>query len=303
VLLGLTAPASADNIQEADKLFAEGIALRDTNLQQSCDKFAQSLKLNAQAIGTLMNVALCDEKLGRIASAVDHFSEARDRAKEGNLPEYLAEAQKHIDQLQPDVPFVVVKLSASPDKDTTSVLINDRVLDVTKILAGDKFPVDPGELHIVVTAKDRLPYRGVVLINKKETKSIVVPELEKSVTVKSSRRTIGIITTASGGALVAAGVVIGLVARSRYNGAFDGAMPDCDKATKICNPDGHSTTESAITLGWVGTGVGAVGVATVGVGLFLWLTAPKDKELDARQTAIIPTVTHDSAGLSAVGRF
>jgi hypothetical protein len=73
--------------------------------------------------------------------------------------------------------------------------------------------------------------------------------------------------------------------------------------TKICDPDGHSTTESAITLGWVGTGVGAVGIATAGVGLFLWLTAPKDKDLKERNVSVLPTVTPEGAGLSAFGRF
>jgi tetratricopeptide (TPR) repeat protein len=301
VLLGLVGQAFADtDIEQADKLFAEGLALRDTNLQQSCDKFSQSLKLNPQAIGTLMNVALCDEKLGRIASAVDHFSEARDRAKEGNLPEYLTEAQAHIDKLTPDLPFVVVKLAVQADP-TTRVLINDRVLANEKIQRGDKIPVDPGELHIVVSAKDRLPYEGTVMIAKKETKTIEVPELKKSVTVKSSRRTIGIITTASGGALVAAGIVIGLFAKKKYDGAFDDGH--CNAMTKICDPDGHSTTESAITLGWVGTGVGAVGIATAGVGLFLWLTAPKDKDLKERNVSVLPTVTPEGAGLSAFGRF
>ena len=304
-LLGIVGHALADtDIEQADKLFAEGLALRETNLQQSCDKFSQSLKLNPQAIGTLMNVALCDEKLGRIASAVDRFSEARDRAKEGNLPEYLTEAQSHIDKLTPDLPFVIIKLAVPPDT-TTRILINDRVLANDRVQKGDKLPVDPGELHIVVSAKDRLPYEGTVLINKKETKTIDVPELKKGVTtVKSSRRTIGIITTAAGGAILATAVVIGLVANSRYDKQFQGNDPGrCMGDPIICDPDHHTKAENARTLATIGTYVGGVVISAVAVGAVVWFTAPKDKDLKERKLSVLPSVTPESAGITAFGRF
>jgi hypothetical protein len=302
-LLAVRAHAETD-IELADKLFEEGVALRDTNLQQSCEKFSQSLQKNPQAIGTLLNVALCDEKLGRIASAVKHFSEALDRAKEGNLADYAAEAQSKIDKLKPDLPHVTIKL-LGVRHNGTRVLIGDQVIPSDK-LDGAKVAVDPGELLIIVTAPGRVTYETRMMIQKKEEKPIEVPELKEAVVVKSSRKTIGIITTVSGGALAATGIVLSLYARNKYNDQFEsqgGAPPACDKTTKTCSPDGQSNTEQAITYGNVATVVGIVGVAAIGVGLYLWISAPKEQEQDQRGITFVPEITPESAGLAAVGRF
>ena len=304
VVAVLSVRAHADNIQDADKLFAEGLALRDTNLEQSCEKFNKSLELNAQAIGTLMNVALCDEKLGHIASAVKHFSEAVARAKEGNLPEYEKEAQTHITALTPDLPYVEFKFVGwVPDTDT-KVVMGDLVIKIEpdKVEKGQKVAVDPGELDIVVSKDKFLPFRTKILIGKKETKSVDIPKLEKSVTVKSSRKSIGKITTFTGLGFVAAGVVLGLVARHNYNKPFDDGK--CSHDTKVCDANFQGDTESAITLGWVGTFVGGAGIAAAGFGLYLWLTAPAEKNPEEQRSAhLVPTVTPETAGLSVVGSF
>src|SRR5512143_4337650 len=92
-------PTPDPRIEKADRLFAEGKALLGSNLLQACEKFDESLRENPAAIGTLLNVALCDEKLGRVASAVAKFSEARDRAKEQGLAEHVRAAEEHIAKL------------------------------------------------------------------------------------------------------------------------------------------------------------------------------------------------------------
>jgi len=297
VVAVLGARAHADSkIEEADKLFAEGLALRDTNLKQSCEKFQASFEKNPQAIGTLMNVALCDEKFGKIASAVAKFSEAADRAREGNLPEYLEEADKHIKALTPDLAKVTVKfLTKAPSG--TKVLVGEQVIAMSLIEANKEIPVDPGELVIVVSAPGRLAYETKMMIGKKEVKSIEVPELKEGVTVKSSRRTIGLITTISGGATIATAVVLGLVARSRYKS--DDAIGACTDG--VCPAEAQTKVENARQLGTVGTVVGAIGLAATGVGLYLWLTAPK--ESNEPKLTVLPTVGPDTAGLAAVGRF
>jgi hypothetical protein len=297
----LASRAFADtDIKAADALFAKGLALRETNLEQSCGYFRQSLEKNPQAIGTLMNVALCDEKLGKIASAVERFSEARDRAKEGNLPEYATEAEAHLKMLSPDVPKVTIKFLGERPAGTR-VLIGERVIASERYDGGKLVNVDPGELVIVVSAPGRLAYETKLLINKKEQKAIDVPELEKGITtVRSSRKTIGIITTATGGAAFATGAVLGLVARSIYKKNHDECTPAA--GGDICDPEQQSETERARTIGSVGTVVGAIGLAAAGVGVYLWLTAPKESSTERRVT-ILPDVTPASAGFTAVGRF
>lgn len=297
----LASRAFADtDIEAADALFAKGLALRDTNLEQSCNYFKDSLERNPQAIGTLMNVALCDEKLGKIASAVARFSEARDRAKEGNLPEYVTEAETHITALSPDVPKVTIKFLGERPAGTR-VLLGERVIASERYDNGKPVDVDPGELVIVVSAPGRLAYETKLLVNKKEQKAIEVPELKKGITVRtSSRRTVGIITTATGGAALATGAVLGLVARSIYRKNHDECTPA--EGGDICDPEQQSETERARTIGNVGTVVGAIGLVATGVGIYLWLSAPKEPAAERRVT-IIPDVTPGGAGLTAIGRF
>src|SRR4051794_5128978 len=94
-------PAHAeDNVAKADRLFDEGRALMASDLHAACDKFEESLKWNSQAIGTLMNVALCDAKLGKVASAYAKFTEARARAREGNMDVRLKAAEEQLTALE-----------------------------------------------------------------------------------------------------------------------------------------------------------------------------------------------------------
>jgi hypothetical protein len=287
------APLADPKIEKADQLFAEGKALLDSNLIQACAKFDESLRYNAAAIGTLVNVALCDEKLGRVASAVAKFTETRDRAKEQGLPQHLKLAEEHLAALGPSVPHLTIKLTeALPG---TSIVLDDRVVPLDDIA---NIAVDPGERAVEVNAPARLPYRTKILIAKAEHKDLVVPALAKSVVVRSSRHRIGQVTTVVGAVAAATGLGLGLYARGLYKNQF----PDmhevgdglCDKLTKQCEPHGQSQVDRARTFGNIGTIVGVAGVVTAGIGAYLWIRSPRTIEAPPPAALV---------GLAAVGRF
>jgi leucyl-tRNA synthetase len=135
----LADPVDDPRIQRADALFAEGKALFDSNILQACDKFKESLHENPAAIGTLLNVALCDEKLGRVASAVKRFSEARARAREQGLTEHIRAAEEHIRALEPSVPHLAITLSERLPE--TRVVIDDAIIAPDALAS---VAVDPG---------------------------------------------------------------------------------------------------------------------------------------------------------------
>lgn len=288
--LGLPQAASAEapaGVAKADQLFHEGLALKESDVGQACAKFEESLRYNAQAIGTLLNVALCDEKLGRIASAVAKFSEARDRAREQNLPEHLAAAEERIGALTPDLPHLTLKLTepAGPD---TRILIDDKLLPLDQIV---DHPVDPGDRVIVVTAPGRIGFRATLRIARRERKDLMVPRLANSV---SSRRTIGKLVAAGGGVTLGVGIALGLVARSRYNSVID----EC--RDQVCWGENHAKTESARTIGNVGTVVGIVGIGAIAVGSYLWLRSPR---AERATVSVVPQIGTQQAGLFAIGSF
>jgi tetratricopeptide (TPR) repeat protein len=304
-LLATTATASADEKTErADALFNEGKALFDKDLTQACAKFEESLKFNSQAIGTLLNVALCDEKLGRYASAVAKFTEARDRASEQGMSVHLKAAEEHIAALADKVPHVTIKFSVPPLTETT-IVIDEKLIPFDSIA---NYPIDPGEHGITVSAPGHLPHKTRFSVLAGEDKDVAVPRLDRSVTVRSSRRTIGKIVTATGLAAFGTGVVIGLVAKSRYDDALgrcvqidDPNDPDPMKMIYQCDPDEFEATGTAHTLGTVGTVVGGIGLVAVGVGAYLWLRGPKDES--NRSVSLVPQLGPESVGFVAAGRF
>jgi hypothetical protein len=295
--------AAADpQIDRADQLFAEGKALFASNLIQACAKFDESLHYNPAAIGTLLNVALCDEKLGRIASAVDRFTEARDRAKEQGLTQHVRAAEQHIAALEPDVPHLSIKLSEQLSD--TTVLIDDRVIAPDALAS---IAVDPGERVITVSAPERLPYRTTLIVDKAEHQDVVVPALARSVTITSSRRRIGQITAIIGGAAVGTGIGLGLYARHLYHAQFGHAAPGDGRCNDdlVCERDGLKQTQRARTLANVATIVGVTGIAVAGVGAYLWFRSPRGAPPDAgdRKLTVVPQLAPDTVGLAALGRF
>ena len=290
--------AAADpKIDKADQLFAEGKALLDSNLLQACDKFKESLDYNPEAIGTLLNVALCDEKLGRIASAVARFSEARDRAKEHGFVEHVRAAEQHIAALESGVPHLAIKLTEIAPE--TKIILDDRIVALGDL--GD-VPVDPGERDLVVSAPGRLPYRTRLVVARAEHRDVVVPALARAITVTSSRRRIAQITTFAGAGAIATGVGLGLYGRQLHHDQFDNGECMHTGTGDLCSRTGQNRTNRARTLGNVGTAVGLVGVAVTGLGIYLWRRWPAPTEAD-KKLAIVPALGPDHLGIAALGRF
>jgi|GEM_PF-1785619 len=297
---------SDDNVTRADALFKEAQALQETDLNAACAKFAESYTLNPHALGTLLNVALCDEKLGRLASALEKFTLARDLAAEmlangdKEVAAHKNAAATHIGALGPRIPHVTIEFVPPVLPDTTIVIDG-------KAYAKDKLgevPVDPGSHEVVVSARGYLPYETTFAIAEGEHQTVAIPRLEKSVTVRSSRRTIGIIVGGAGAAVGLTGIIVGLVARGRYNDTTS-----CHPQGNCDLPEDYTKRNNALALGNVGTVVGIAGGAAVVVGAVLWYTGRKRSgEKAATRVSLLPQVTPDVAGgynatVSAVGRF
>jgi hypothetical protein len=295
-------PASADppdpQVERADELFTEAKALEATNLPEACNKFAESLRYNPHAIGTLLNVALCDEKLGRIASAVVNFTEARNRAREQGLPEHQRAAEDHLATLQPQVPHLAIRLTQQLSD--TKVLVDDNVIAPDTL--GD-IALDPGPHTITVSAPDRLPHRATVTIAPAEHKAIVIPALARSVTVTSSWRRIGQIATITGGAAFGTSIGLAFYGRHLHFQQFPEHCHPVDHGIDACDPTGQSANERARTYGNVATVVGSVGLAVAAAGAVVWYLAPHSFQGTDAPPRVALDVTGDHVGVVAIGRF
>jgi len=311
-------PAAADDIvAKADALFDEGMKLRDSNLELACAKFGESLQLNPQAIGVLLNVAMCDEKLGRIASAVRRYRETRERAREQSFPKYLKVADDKLTELTPQVPYLTIRFE-QPPAPQTKVVVDDQVVPLSAL--GD-LPLDPGERTVVISAPGRIAFERKISIARSERRELVVPSLQRP----SARPTIGKISLAAGGAAAVTGLVLGYVAHRRYERAIgekdgngDLICPEGPDGRRVCTDgDVYARVQAARQLGNVGTIVGVAGVAAMLVGGYLWYFAPRQHVEPPAAAAgalgpgagrraavrVVPELGPAGGGLSIVGRF
>jgi hypothetical protein len=285
-------PTAVRLFEEGRKLLAEGRA------DAACKKFEQSIRKDPRAVGTLLNLGLCNERQGKIATALALFVEAFDRASESGQTEQCAAAEEHIQALRPRVPIVVLSyLGAQIEGE--KLVVDDRVIsrDETELA------LDPGPHSIVFTAPGRLPYETTLVVKASMRTPVLLPELATPGSARRNpRRLAGQIATFGGAGLVVGAGVLALVARSQYRAQFEGAMPHCGVAPpidgrEVCDAQGAAAVADARSLARTATIVGGIGVAAATVGLTLWLTAPSER------ARVVATASATGGGLAIVGRF
>jgi tetratricopeptide (TPR) repeat protein len=300
-------PPAAVDTPAAVELFEQGRAdLAAGNVDAACKKFDLSLRKDPRAVGTLLNLALCNERQGKVASALALFIEAYDRANESSSIEQRVAAEEHIATLRPQVPFLVISRAgtALPGE---KLLIDDKVVSLDE----KELAVDPGTHDVTLTAPGRLPFETQVSAKVSARVKLTLPELavpRPGVVRESWRRSYGTFATITGGALVAlAGGGI-LYARHRYDQQFDdpdgagpklahcGSGPTTDDGLETCDRTGKSKVDSARTIGTTSAVIGGLGAATLVVGLYLWISAPS-------AVVVTPVAGPEGAGVRISGRF
>lgn len=280
---------------ESTKLFEEGRALaKDGKYTEACAKFETSLALDP-AVGTKLNYADCHEHLGHFALAHRLFTEAADAEQTSN-PDRSKFARGRAAALVGKVGTVVVHV-ASPEGVTLSVAGH-----AVPVAPDVRETVDPGQIVVEAKLADASGFSKTVSVAAGATVTVEVPGVvaaAEPVEPQGRRRknrvyaayTLGGIGVAS----LTTGIVIGFLARSDYRAQID-AGHCTDESPPHCDEIGYPAQKDAVALANIGTGFGVAGLALIGAGAVVFLTAPRD-------VAVTPTVSERSAGLTVVGRF
>lgn len=323
LLLPLSAAAepSATDKAAAEALFDQGKDLmRAGKFDDACPKFAESQRLDP-GVGTLLGLAECYERTGRIASAWATFREASALARVSGDARRDGIAQQRSRRLEPDLPRLVV-VAAPPDGVELSV--TDGSSPVAKAAWGAPLPVDPGEHVIRASAPGRREWTAAVRIERGETKTVQVPELEKvpepetvaprpieptplpatepstpMPSAPADRRSLSPLTLgafAAGVVGLGVGAVFGLTSLDKTSELEAVCKP-------MCPPDRSSDLDAARTEAWIsniGFGVAVVGIAVGTVSLFRDRARPS-----ARRRDVTPTVASDGRAsyVGLIGRF
>jgi hypothetical protein len=302
----LGAPVRAGDPARADALFKEGRQAFDRkDFPAACARFEESQRADPAA-GTLLNLALCEEKLGKLLPARKHAGEvlASLPAKDDRLPLVL----ELVSRLDRRIPTLTLTLAPGAPGDTT---VRDE-RDGRTLAFGTPEPMEPGEHDLTIRALGRPEsHLALTLVERKQEKRSVTvaaatPESVAAVprdeppSSAPTRRIVGIAAGSLGVAGFITAGVTGALLLSRKS-AVDAQCPD-----KHCTAEGlrlKSAAEKTPLLP-VNTAAWIVGIAGVGAGAALILTslgssAPRPK------TAFVyyPFPLDGGAGLGAAGSF
>jgi hypothetical protein len=303
---GGAAPSSEARAM-AETLFFAGRGLMEAGrYPDACQKFGESYRLDPAA-GTLLNLAVCHEKEGKIASAWGEFKQALSDAKKAGRPDREQLAQEHITVIEPDLPYLT--LHVPPDARVPGLEVVRNGNPLFDGGWGTALPIDPGTVEIVTRAPGYKPKTQTLAIERKERKEMSVEALEKApvpvVVITdpgwSTRRKVGVGVLAAGVVVAGIGTYFGIRALTSKSDS-DEQCPVFDDERR-CNSSGASSMSSAQTQAWVANiGIG-VGVAAIAAGTYLFITGattPEKKVVRRVEPFLGGSTTSFSTGLTGV---
>jgi hypothetical protein len=305
-------PASADDDAKAraQKLFVEGLAdVEKGNKEVGCAKLRESLGLFAVP-NTFFNVARCNENEGKIAAALEHWQ--RGLALIDGKDKRAKVARERIDDLETRVPRLRVVVPAGQ---AVSAVVLDGTEMPPSVLEAP-LPLEPGKHEIVVRAKGRQEKKYTVELGEKERTEVVatpgpvevavVPTATATATAPPPsppsgnwRRTAGFVAGGVGVAGFIAAAITGGVIVAQH-GDISAGCPD------TCSEDDDALVQSNKKLLVANSVAWGVGIAGVGAGLALILTAPSSKtpqKYEGPSAAFAPLFVQGGGGLGVAGRF
>lgn len=309
----LLAPAPAaraeglSNEQRAEQLFRAGEKKFDAGQHaEACLDFEASLKLGPK-LGTLLNVALCHETIGKVATAWREFQHASAWAALNNQRDRHEFAVQHVLALEPRLPRILLQLPV------------DRAMATLEV-DGEPLPeqrwnlplyLDPGEHAVAVNAPGKHRASVTFRVTMSPTEQIVVvpsladdgpaaPEPSAARPAEPDHRvarTVGYGLLAGGGAAVLTGVVLGTLSLVK-RGDADARCP----GATACDAEGADLWKGAGALG-TGAFVGlTAGVVLAGAGgVLLWTS--RAPEASAKKAGILLGPARLGAGLGLSGAF
>jgi hypothetical protein len=277
---------------------------------EACPKFAESQRLDP-ATGTLLNLAACHEKQGKLATAWIEYSDAVVAARRDGREDRVEYASGRVAELEPKLSRLTLVLA--PDADIPGLSLELDGAAVGRAVIGAPTPVDPGKHSVQASApgkKTQIFSVEVGALNDQQSLTIakledapaepppavpvaaaapvMLPAAAPREVDELATRPIPTSVYVSGGitlALLAGAGATGLVylnEKSDYEGSPTGDGKD------------SALTFGRINLGlWIGAAVGA------GVTTYLYATRPTQRVA----VRLTPLLGPQVAGLGFTGGF
>ncbi len=268
VLASSSARAAAPpDVAAAEALFREArAAARTGDHATACPKFRESYRLDP-AVGTLLNLADCEEHDGHLVDSLRRFEEAFGRLSPTD--DRVPYVRSRINALTGRVARIEATIATDAE---LSVYVDG--IEMPRNGRSVAMRVDPGWHEVVVQGqglRDRFP----LALREGERKELDLARATRSPRPSAPRPDA---TAASPRAPVFPFVLAGVGAASLVaSGVFAGLMFDAkDRADRHCTANecddaGLEATESGKLFGTLGGAAFAVGAASLAVGTFLFV--------------------------------
>lgn len=304
LVFATAAPAAfADPESDAKDLFARGRELRANNdCGTAAPLFRKAWTVYPSGLGSLRNLAECEEQLGHFASSRRAWLDLkRALITAPNDPKYEGwdkDSEDAAARLKPKVAsFVVDVIVKSPqgeapatDKTGVELFVNGEA--VSGNLVGTPLERDPGTYVIRSQLKDAQPVEQSVALNAGDNPHVtlrmeVVPPAHpvgEPAADHSTRRTVGWAIAGVGAAsLIASAITFGI-----RSSALSDVNSSCSNH-QGCNPNLKDTVDRGKTMTTLTDILFPVGLVGVGAGLVLVFVSPKTEQ-PAASITISPTL-------------
>ncbi|MEJ7729294.1 MAG: hypothetical protein WKG00_08765 [Polyangiaceae bacterium] len=269
------ARAQATDAAIAESLYRQGRALMDTGrLAEACPKLAESQRIEPQ-LGTLLNLAVCHERLGLTASAWSEFNAVAAQAAQRNEGDRARYARAHAAALEPELSYLWLRVAERAPGLT--VELDQRALGPAAW--SNPLPVDPGAHRVKASVPGKRTWAQRIEVRGRGTTTLEVPALADAAVSGpveapppqggSTTRAVGLVVGGVGVAGVAVGAAFGLMT---FSARSDGDE-HCPGNHALCDETGLDLHDRASTYATVSTLAFAGGLAAVAVGTVLVLTS------------------------------
>jgi hypothetical protein len=280
------AEASSTASAQAAELFEEGrVLLQKQDFRAACPKFADSAALEPK-VGTLLNLADCEEHLGRIVAARGHWQDAANHAHSVN-DEREKIARERFAALDPRVAKLTVSLAPSVPAGT-HVTRDGVPLGAGSV--GATLPVDPGTHTVAVSAPGYAPRSYEVTLADGQAKELSVepglklPDEPLAPPPSRTQKTAALVTAGAGVVGIAVGSTFGVLALTEFNKSNSTGPNGGHCVGSACpqSDGGSSERATAYHEGNVSTVAFVAGGAFLAAGVVLWFTSPSGDRASPR---------------------
>lgn len=326
ILLQAAAASAQNDKAAAEALFDAGVRLMKQNsFAEACPKLEESERMDP-AVGTLLYLGECYERVGRTASAWATFREAASLATNSNQPDRARVASNRAQELEPKLSRLSVELAPDVAR-IPGVVVKRGTQRLEPSLFGTPLPVDPGEYRIEVTAPGYETWTTPIKVEAGgASASVRVPGLVKGPEVapaapptsqaplkagadappsksNASPPSRGLTTGQTLGLVLGGVGVVGLGLGTYFGVRTISKNSDAERfcnADNRCNQEGIDLTEKAKQDATSSNIAFAVGGALVAVGGIVFLSTGHS---ESERVTLVPLLGPGTAAASVSGRF